>query len=382
MNVIILGLGGMGSATACHLAARGHHVLGLEQFTPLHDRGSSHGQTRVIRQSYFESPAYVPLLLRAYELWRELEYKTSRHLLHLCGGLMLGPPNSSVVAGSRASAVTHNLPHQILDAIDIHRRFPPLRPPDGTIGLFEQNAGFLLAEDSVKAHQDLARSLGARLQFEETVLGWEATSGGVRVQSDGRTYEGDRLIITAGSWAGQVLAGLRLPLQVERQVLYWLEPSGSIEAFLPERFPVFISETRDGLMPYGLPAISGHPGGVKVSLYHAQNPTVCTPATIDRCIHEDEVATMRRTITSLIPSLNGKLLDAKTCMYTNTPDQFFILDTHPAHSQVSIAAGFSGHGFKFCSVVGEIMADLAETGQSRHDLGPFRLNRLQKPASL
>ena len=376
MNVLVLGLGTMGSATVSHLAARGHKVLGLEQFSPLHDRGSSHGQTRVIRQSYFESPAYVPLLLRAYELWRELEQKTGRHLLHLCGGLMMGPPQSSVVGGSRASAVTHNLPHQILDAADIHRRFPPLRPPDGTIALFEQNAGFLLAEDSVKAHQDLARSLGARLQFEETVLGWEARSDGVRIRSNRGIYEADKLVITAGPWAGQILAELRLPLEVERQVLYWIEPSSGIEPFLPEHFPVFIYETAGGLMPYGLPAIRGHPGGVKVSLYHAPNPILCTPATVDRAIQDDEIVTMRKTIVGLIPSLDGKLLDAKTCMYTNTPDQFFVLDTHPAHSQVSIAAGFSGHGFKFSPVIGEITAMLLRQEKVPFDLRLFKLSRL------
>jgi sarcosine oxidase len=379
MNIIILGLGGMGSAAACRLAGRGHQVIGIEQFTPLHHRGSSHGHTRVIRQSYFESPAYVPLLLRAYELWRELESGTRQRLLHLCGGLMMGAPDSAVVAGSIASARIHRLPHQVLEASDIRRRFPALHPAPETVALFEENAGFVLAEASVKAHQDRAQSLGARLQFEETVQGWEAKGSGVSVHSSRGSYQADRLVITAGPWARQVLGELRLPLEVERQVLYWLDPRGGIGPFLPHRFPIFLCETADGLMPYGLPAIDGPGGGVKVSLHRAPNASVCTPETIDRNIHAEEIAFMRKTITGIIPSLDGKLLQGVTCMYTNTPDTCFVLDCHPAYPQVSIAAGFSGHGFKFCSVVGEIMADLAESGESRHDLKPFRLKRFAGP---
>ena len=225
---------------------------------------------------------------------------------------------------------------------------------------------------------DLARSLGARLQFEESVLGWEAKAAGVRVRSNRGVYVADKLVVTAGPWAGQVLADLRLPLEVERQVLYWLEPSGGIEPFRPERFPVFIYESADGFMPYGLPAIDGHPGGVKVSLHHAPNSTLCTPSTIDRHVHDDEVATMRNTITSIIPSLNGKLLDAKTCMYTNTPDEHFILDYHPAHPQVIVASPCSGHGFKFSSVIGELASKLLSDEQVPFHLSLFRLDRFAR----
>jgi sarcosine oxidase len=365
----------MGSAAAYHLAARGHRVAGLEQFTPSHDRGSSHGRTRVIRQSYFESPAYVPMLLRAYQLWRELEHATGQYLLHLCGGLMMGPAGSAVVSGSKASAVQHGLPHEMLDANEIHRRFPALHPPAETVALFENNAGFLLAEASVKAHLDRARALGAQLHFEEEVIGWEADGNGIRVRSRREEYRADRLVITAGPWTGEVLAGLRLPLEVDRQVLYWFQPSVGLELFQPGRFPIFIFERADGLLPYGFPASDGPKGGVKVALYRAPVQSVCAPATIERAISEAEIETMRHIIRELIPSLDGECLKTVTCMYTNTPDKHFILDVHPAFPRVSVAAGFSGHGFKFCSVVGEIMADLAEAGGSRHDLGPFRLKR-------
>jgi sarcosine oxidase len=375
LKIIVLGLGGMGSAAAYYLAARGHRVLGLEQFTSPHDRGSSHGHTRVIRQSYFESPAYVPMLLRAYELWRELEIAADANLLHLCGGLMMGPANSAVVTGSRASAEQHGLPHEMLDAKEIHRRFPAMQPPAGTVALFEQNAGFLLTEASVKAHLDRARDLGARLHFEEEVIGWEANGNGVRVRTRRDEYHADRLVVTAGPWSDEVLADLRLPLEVERQVLYWFQPSGGGELFEPDRFPIFILERTDGLLPYGFPAIDGPTGGVKVALYRAPIQSICAPATIDRIVTDAEISVMREIVKELTPSLDSNCLKAVTCMYTNTPDKNFILDIHPAFPQVSIAAGFSGHGFKFCSVVGEIMADLAESGQTRHDLGPFRIKR-------
>ncbi len=376
LDVIVLGLGGMGSAAACQLAARGHRVLGLEQFTSPHDRGSSHGQTRVIRQAYFESPTYVPLLFRAYELWRDLEHATKQKFLNLCGGLMMGAPGSAVVEGSTRSAVQHGLSHELLDTKEIRRRFPPIHPPAGTVGLFERNAGFIFPEASVKAHLDRARQLGARLQFEENVLGWEAVGDGVRVRTSRGEYEAQRLVITAGAWTGEVLSDLRLSLEVERAVLYWFEPTEGIEPFLPGRFPIFIAEDKDGLLPYGIPAVDGPAGGVKVSFYHAPNPvTADSPVAIQRVVTNEEAEVMREHIARLLPSLGGRLVRSVTCMYTNTPDKHFIIDLHPAHPQVSIAAGFSGHGYKFCSVVGEILADLAESGRTRHDLSPFRLAR-------
>jgi sarcosine oxidase len=351
-------------------------VLGLEQFTSPHAFGSSHGDSRIIRQAYFESPAYVPLLLRAYELWRELERATRRKLLNLCGGLMMGPPDGAIVRGSHESAVRYDLPHALLDAKEIHHRFPALQPPAGTVGLLEENAGFIPPEISVLAHLERARQLGARLQFEEEALGWEAKGDGVEVRSAKGRYRAQRLVITAGPWAGEVLAGLRLPLQVERQVMYWFEPAGGVETFLPGRFPVFILEAADGLLPYGFPAVDGPQGGVKVSFYRAPDSTTCRPGNIEREISTEEIHLMREKISGLIPALNGKFLRGATCMYTNTPDKHFILDTHPAFPQVSVAAGFSGHGFKFCSVVGEVMAELAESGGTRHDLTPFKLSRL------
>lgn len=381
-DVIVLGLGGMGSAAIYQLAKRNKRVLGIEQFTAPHDRGSSHGKTRVIRQAYYEDPAYVPLLLRAYELWRQVEAETGASVLSEVGGLMIGPPDSDVVKGSVRSAREYGLAHELLEAADIHRRFPAIQADADTVALYERKAGFLRPEDSVRAHLDRAASLGAELHFEERALGWEPVgTDRVRVTTDHGQYEAVRLIISPGPWTPGILADLGLPLVVERQVLYWFDPVGGIGPFLPDRFPIFIWGTDGGATPYGFPAIDGPQGGVKIAFYRAPAEEVCTPETIDRRIRESEIAQMREAIAERIPALNGRFLTGATCMYTNTPDKNFIITPHPRHPQVSIACGFSGHGFKFCSVVGEILADLADRGETRHDIGLFSLARLKRERS-
>ncbi len=379
-DVIVLGLGGMGSAAAAHLAARGKRVLGLEQFTAPHDRGSSHGHSRVIRQAYFEHPAYVPLLLRAYELWRELERDTGRELLFLPGGLMLGAPDSEVVSGSLHSARKHGLPHEELDAREIRRRFPQFRIGDDTVALFERAAGLVFCERAVTAHLEAAARRGAKLLFEEPVLRWQPTpNGGVTVTTAKATYSASQLVITPGPWAPALLAELGVPFVVERQVLYWFQPPGGVAPFLPERFPIYIWQQPSGATPYGSPAVDGPGGGVKVAFYRKPVAEPCTPDSVDRRIRDDDVADMRMAIREFLPELDGMLVKAVTCLYTLTPDLNFVIGPHPAHPQVQVAAGFSGHGFKFCSVVGEVLADLVTAGCSRHDIGLFGPTRFATP---
>ncbi len=375
-DVIVLGLGGMGSAAACHLAQRGLRVLGLDQFTPPHDRGSSHGHTRVIRQAYFEHPSYVPLLLRAYALWRELERQTAQALLLLPGGLMMGAPDSEVVQGSVASARTHGLPHELLEARDIRQRFPQFRIPDSTVALFETQAGLVFCERAVKAHLTIAARHGAELHWEEPVLHWKALpQGGVTVQTPRATYHAGQLVITPGPWAPQMLGDLAAQLVVERQVLFWFDPPAGTEAFAPDRFPIYIWQRSDGATPYGFPAVDGPQGGVKIAFYRKPVPEPCTPESVDRTIRPDDVEAMRQEVSELLPGLNGPLLRATTCLYTLTPDLHFAIGPHPAFPQVQIAAGFSGHGFKFCSVVGEVLADLVQHGRTSHDIGLFAPGR-------
>ena len=375
-DVIVAGLGGMGSAAAYQLAGRGQRVLGLERFSPAHDRGSSHGRSRIIRQAYFEGSEYVPLLLRAYELWEQLEEETGQRLMTLTGGLMIGREDGELVSGSIRSAEEHGLPYEMLDAAEIRRSFPAYAPAPGTVALYEEKAGFVRPEETVKAHLDRANSSGADLRFGEPVLSWEASGDGVRVETPKSTYEAGRLVISPGAWAPQLLADLDLPLEVIRQVMFWYEPKSSLEPFLPERFPIFIWEPEDGNMFYGFPAQDAD-RGVKAAFFRAGSvPT--SPDTIDREVHEEEIGFLRGYLAEHVPELAGRCLDARACMYTNTPDEHFVISAHPEHPQVVIACGFSGHGYKFCSVVGEIVADLAIEGSTRHPIdlfSPARLNR-------
>jgi sarcosine oxidase len=376
-DVIVVGLGGMGSAAAAQLSARGQRVLGLEQFVSPHDQGSSHGRSRVIRQAYFEDPAYVPLLLRAYELWRELERDSGRQILVITGGLMLGAPDSAVVKGSHRSALQHSLPHELLDAVEIQRRFPQFHPEADTIGLYEKAAGVLRPEEAIRAHLQLAARNGATLQMEERVESWRASSGVVRVKTSRGEYEAGQLVICAGPWVGEVLRELSLPFLIERQVQLWFEPTSRIENFSPENFPVWIWETKDGAHPYGLPAIDGPGGGVKCSVHHGGKRRFCTATTVNREISDEEIEAARACIATRLPTLNGKCVRASTCLYTTLPDEHFLIDRHPAHKEVLIASPCSGHGFKFCPVVGEIIADLVVGGNTRHPIEIFNLARLR-----
>jgi sarcosine oxidase len=374
-DVIVAGLGGMGSAAAYHLAGRGERVLGLERFTPAHDKGSSHGQSRIIRQAYFEDPAYVPLLLRAYELWERLEEETGEDLMTLTGGLMIGPPESDIFKGSKATADKYGLPYEIFDATELKRRYPMFAPTDGTVALFEEKAGFVRPESAVKAHLGRAQALGADLRFGEEIVSWQPTDFGVRVETTSEVYEAERLVMTAGPWAPKLLAGMGLPLEVTRQILFWFDPVGGVEPFLPDRFPIFIWEPEDGNAFYSIPAHDGPGGGVKVAFFRADSKPA-DPETIDREIHDDELEFIRSYLARYVPDLDGEYLYARTCMYTNTPDEHFVISTHPEHPQVAIAAGFSGHGFKFCGVVGEILADLVTRGETSHPIDLFSPTRL------
>ncbi|MCK2238448.1 MULTISPECIES: N-methyl-L-tryptophan oxidase [unclassified Crossiella] len=373
-DVIVIGLGGMGSAAAYHLAARGSRVLGLDRFGPAHSNGSSHGGSRIIRQSYFEDPAYVPLLLRSYELFDKLANDSGREVLTVTGGVMIGRPDCLTVAGSKLSAETWNLPHEMLDAREIRRRFPTLTPAADEVALYEEKAGFVRPEATVGAHLDLADQAGAELHYHEPVLDWTSTATGVRVRTAAGEYTAEKLVICPGAWAPQLLADLGIPFVIERQVQYWFAPTGGLDPFQPDVHPIYIWEAADGIQAYGFPASDGPDGGAKVAFFRGGQ--TCTPDTIDRTVHPHEVEAMRGQMLPRIPSLPGEFLRAATCMYTNTADEHFVIATHPAHEQVTVACGFSGHGFKFVPVVGEILADLALTGTTAHPIDLFRPERL------
>jgi sarcosine oxidase len=371
-DVIVIGLGGMGSAAAYHLAARGQRVLGLEKFTPAHDKGSSHGGSRIIRQSYFEDPAYVPLLLRAYELWEQLANDTGLEVYRLTGGLFIGAPDAMTVAGSQRASRVWDLPHEMLEADEIRRRFPTLTPYPGDVALYEAKAGFARPEMTVAAHINLAESKGADLHFGEPVIEWGETAGGVSVTTARGTYTAGQLVICPGAWAPALLAEFGIPITVERQVLYWFDPRGGTTPF--EEHPIWIHEDATGMQAYGFPAIDGPGGGVKVAFF--RKGVVCTPETIDRTVRDAEITEMRDRVARVVPALDGPCLHSATCMYSNTPDEHFVIARHPDSENITVACGFSGHGFKFVPIVGEILADLAIDGVTGHPISLFDPKRL------
>ncbi|HEX4758948.1 MAG TPA: N-methyl-L-tryptophan oxidase [Terracidiphilus sp.] len=375
-DVIILGLGAMGSATAYHLARRGKRVLAIEQFTSPHDQGSSHGGSRIIRRAYWEGAEYIPLVSRAYELWHQLERDTGIPLLNITGGAVIGSRDGDLVTNTISAAHQHAVPIDILDPSAFHRKFPPFALQPGDLAVHEPGAGYLIPEDCIRAHLELASRAGADLHFQEKVLSWNAGEREVEVTTSRGTYRAGHLVITAGPWANEALAG-RFPLRVTRQVMAWIDPRGGTAPFIPGSFPIYVAEDPRGGVPiYGFPAIDGPAGGVKVALHGSDD--VCTPETIDRNIHASDLERLLDVVKLRIPALDGPVLQAKTCLYTMTPDEHFIIGPHPKFSSCSVACGFSGHGFKFSSVVGEVLADLAINGTTQHPISLFSPKRLAR----
>jgi sarcosine oxidase len=369
-DAIVAGIGGMGSATAYQLARRGLKVLGLEKHNLVHEMGSSHGQTRIIRLAYYEHPSYVPLLFRAYELWRQLENLTGERILFVTGGLDAGGADGRIVRGSLAACKEHSLRHELLDADQLRLRFPGVCLPKGMVSVYSPDSGFVLSERAITLYTSLALDHGAEIHAREPVTGWDVRSDSVQVRTPASTYSADRLIVSAGAWTAKLLPFLSNVLQPERQALIWTRPTNP-ELFRLGAFPVFNLESPEGQF-YGFP-LHDFPG-FKLGRYHHRNEKV-DPDVMDRDCHPEDEAVLREGIARYFPQANGPTLALKACLFTNTPDEHFILDTHPESDRVLIAAGFSGHGFKFCSVVGEIMAELAVTGATRHNPGLFRIDR-------
>lgn len=370
-DVIVLGVGGMGSAACWHLARRGQRVLGLERFDIPHAMGSSHGLTRIIRLAYYESPKYVPLLRRAYENWRETERLFGEQLLFITGSVDAGPPDSAVFLSSLHSCREHDLPHEIFDSRALSARFPGYALPSQHLAVFQPQGGFVASERAIVAHVMLAQAEGADIHARERVLGWEPANGGVRVSTERAQYEAAKLIVSAGPWIGQLVPPLAEAATPERQVLGWFQPQQPA-LFRSDRFPVFNLLTDEGRY-YGLP-IWGMPG-LKIGRYHHRGETVDPDGAFRDCTFEDE-AVLRAAIRRYFPLADGPTMRLAACMFTNTPDEHFVIDALPDNPQVTVASPCSGHGYKFCSVIGEILADLAITGTTRFDLSLFRLGRL------
>jgi sarcosine oxidase len=366
-DIAVVGLGAMGSACAYQLARRGARVIGLDRFSPPHDLGSSHGETRIIREAYFEDPQYVPLVRRAYALWRELEREADEPLLLETGGLMAGPPNGVLVRGAQASADAHDLPHERLDAAAIRRRFPAFTPRDDVVGIWEPRAGVLFPEACVRSHLALAARAGAVLRRDEPAVEWRPSGTGFEVVTSRGRFVAGRLVLAANAWLGALLPDLRLPLTITRQPLFWFAPSGPPERFGPGRLPVYIWEHGPDLFFYGFPAFGGE---LKVARHGGGQPA--DPDRLDRAVSDGETGPHREFLAACLPGGNGPLRRATVCMYASTPDGHFLVDRHPAHDGVVILSACSGHGFKFSSAIGELAARMLLDGERSVAPGLFR----------
>jgi sarcosine oxidase len=369
-DVGIAGLGAMGSMTALELSRRGMRVIGWDRFRPPHALGSSTGKSRIIREAYFEHPQYVPLVQRAYRKWAELEREAECSLLTATGGLMIGPPDGTLLQGARQSAELHGLEYEDLSALEIRRRFAgAFEPGPGEAGLYESRAGVLRPEAAIAAALDLAKRAGAELRFDEPVAEWTGGESITVRTGAGRTYQVERLILAAGAWMAGTLPGAPLPLSVARQPLFWFAP---LEGFgePAARLPVFLWEWAPERMFYGFP---DQGDGVKIAIHHQGEPA--DPDGVRRPVDDHELARLRTILASRTPGLNGRLLETAICLYTNTPDGDFLIDRSPSDPRVILASPCSGHGFKFAPALGEVLADLATDRTPAFDLTPFRVTR-------
>ena len=370
-DTIVVGLGAMGSAALYQLSRRGRRVLGLEAFAPGHQLGSWHGESRVIRMAYYEHPNYVPLLRRAYELWREVEQDSGEDLLTITGGLMIGTPESELVSGSLASAQQHGLEHELLSAQDVQRRYTVFHLQADEVALWEPRAGFLRPERCVASFVRGAQAAGADAHYSEPVRAWQAGATGVEIQTEAGVYQAEQVVFACGARLSSVLGDAIPPITAERIPLFWLEPSEA-QLFAQSRMPIYLWETGAGDHFYGFPHVEWP--GVKVARHHSGD--YCDPDTVERAVTAQDEGRLRSAIAERIPALNGPVVSSLVCLYEDSPDGHFLIDRLPTCRNVMYAGGFSGHGFKFASVVGEILADLVTRDRATPDADFLRADRL------
>ncbi|MEX0717593.1 MAG: N-methyl-L-tryptophan oxidase [Planctomycetaceae bacterium] len=359
-DCIVLGVGGFGGGAFHHLARRGANVLGIERFDVAHDRGSSHGETRVIRKAYFEHPDYVPLLHRAYDLWADLAAESGRTLFHQCGLLLAGPPQGPTIAGAKFAAEKYGLEIEDLDAADFGERFPGLRIPEGCAAVLETIAGYLEVENCVRTHIESAQAAGGVLHTGETVTGWKSDGRTVRVVTDRDAYEAASLVVTAGPWASQLLTDLGVKLEVRRKPFLWCPVANDLyDAARP--CPAWFYELPGFGEFYAIPSIDGRT--IKTA-EHTGGALVDDPLAVDRGLHPDDVERLAEFLRLSAPDVDPRPVRHSICMYTNSPDGHFLVDRLPGVENVVFGAGFSGHGFKFTSVLGEALAEMALEGRT------------------
>ncbi len=369
-DVAIIGTGGVGSAALAYLAQSGARVLGIDRFTPPHSYGSSHGQTRVIRMAYFEHPDYVPLLRQAYQCWSELEAATDRRLYFPTGVLQIGPEQGEVIAGIRRSAQEHHLAIESFPFQEIASTFPGVLPPDNCVGLLERDAGYLLVSECIEAYLSLAKRHGATLQNDSPVIEWKHTGSEFEIRTEAEIVQAKQLVICGGAWASQLLLGLNVPLTILRKHLYWYQNQAKAYTSAAS-FPVFLLETAGGIY-YGFPQIDAL--GVKLAR-HDGGERIAGPDAHHQTQEDTDRQNVETFVRNHLPQLSQKLTRHSACMYTMTDDHHFVVGTHPSNSQLHFAAGLSGHGFKFASALGQILADLVLSGKTESPIGFLSPNR-------
>jgi sarcosine oxidase len=370
-DVAVVGLGAMGSATTYALARRGVRVIGIDRFEPPHERGSSHGESRVIRMSYFEDPAYVPLLQLAFEHWRRLESDTGERVLTITGVIEAGYQGAPLVDGSLRSAVEHDLPHEVLRPSEVNLRFPAFSLPADWDCVFQPDGGVLRPEKAIQLFLSAAQGLGARFCLNTLVRSVQPVADHAEVQlASGEIIEAGSVVLCAGAWISEIIPELRSHLVLTRQPLVWFRPSdqGLVRA---DRMPVFLLQTQDDLV-YGFPDLFGT--GVKVAS-HLSGGDLPGPGAPRSEASDEEKAYLGRVLKRYIPAASGDAYRATTCIYTRAPDGHFVLGLHPRHPQIVIASPCSGHGFKFASVFGEVLADLATRQTTDKPIDLFRPGR-------
>ena len=373
-DVIVIGVGSMGSSTCWHLAKRGIKVLGLEQGALPNPMASFTGATRAIRLSYTEHSDYVPLLRGAYRFWDELGEATGFEYLKRTGAIYLGPPEGYLVGGARKSAEDHRLKHTIYSPDELRNHWPQFKVPDGFSGLHEEEAGYLLSDQAVAALTEQALQLGAELRGHEQVTEWHQEGKSVVVRTSHGIYRASHLVFSAGAWTGKLLDKLKVKLKVTRQVLGWVWPEKP-GLFTADRFPVWVADAGQGAVYYGFPITPDGSGGVglKAALHFPAKET--HPDTVEREPMPGDEEEVHKGFQQFIPQGDGPLLSQRVCLYTNTPDGHFIVDRLPECDRATIACGFSGHGFKFASVMGAVLADLATEGKTDWPIDFLRLSR-------
>lgn len=354
-DIIVIGCGGFGSSVMNHLARRGLRVVGIDRFSPPHQRGSSHGETRVIRKAYFEHPSYVPLLHRAWDLWHELSAEVGESLIERRDLLMSGPDGSVIITGALESARTHQLPVEELSPVEAMRRYPMFRLPESHRVVVESTAGYLWAERCIAANLKLAAKFGAQLRCDEVVERIE-TNRGIQIQTNRGRYSAAAAVITAGAWTGQLLPEYASLITILRKVLFWYPLTSPL--WSDANAPVFLVDALHGQF-YGIPSVGGQLAKVGE---HTGGHIVKDPLQVDRSVTDADHCGTDQFVDQFLNGLNPEPAQASVCMYSMSPDGHFLLDKHPTKPLV-VAAGFSGHGFKFTSVLGEVCADLV-TGKT------------------